>query len=156
MRPKSERPSRLAGEALDIDDFTAIDADPIAVSAICAVKRVFTSSEAAVVRCTCDICAFCGAFQAYALPVPTSPAHEVCGLAVYQKANGKPISLELVHRVINELSQHTEGCSCGYCSWCSKADPLKTFRAARRWQGTAARAKRLARLPTRLRGYQNH
>jgi hypothetical protein len=50
----------LAGEVLDIDDFAAIDAHPIAVTQICQVQSVFKDGEAKIVRYTCDIGAFSG------------------------------------------------------------------------------------------------
>jgi hypothetical protein len=50
----------LAGEVLDIDDFTAIDAHPIAVTHVCQGQSVFKDGEARVVRYTCDIGAFSG------------------------------------------------------------------------------------------------
>jgi hypothetical protein len=56
--------------------------------------------------------------------VPLSPAHEVIGLAVCQRAEGKPITLATVHQVLAELAAHAD-CSCGSCLWVGKADPVK-------------------------------
>jgi hypothetical protein len=53
------------------------------------------------------------------------PAHEVVGLAVYQRAGDKPITMAMVHDVMTRLAAHPAVCSCGSCLWVGKADPVK-------------------------------
>jgi hypothetical protein len=79
-----------------------------------------------------------------------SPAHEVVGLVVYQRAGDEPISMATVHDVLARLAAHPSDCSCGSCLWVGKADPVKTWRAALSWQRQAAAAARLARISTHL------
>ena len=74
-----------------------------------------------------------------------SPAHEVIGLAVCQRAEGKRITMALVHSAMAELGGHPSDCSCGSCPWVGKADPVKAWRAALYWRRQAAAAAHLAR-----------
>ena len=63
--------------------------------------------------------------EATLAPVLLSPAHEVVGLAVYQRAGDKPITMAMVHDVMTLLAAHPAVCSCGSCLWVGKADPVK-------------------------------
>jgi len=97
----------LAGEALDIDDFAAIDAHPIAVAHVCPGQSVLNDGEAKVVRYTCDIGAFSGL---HFHPWDTGPRRDLIGLAVYQRAGGQRVTMPLVNAVIAELKAHSPEC----------------------------------------------
>ena len=73
-----------------------------------------------------------------------SPAHEIVGLEVYQRAEGDAITMAMVREVLAELSAHA-GCACGSCSWVSRADPVKVWRSADYYQRQHRSAGRAAR-----------
>jgi hypothetical protein len=57
-------------------------------------------------------------------PAGYGPWRDLIGLAVYQRAEGKPITMATVHHVLAELAAHAD-CSCGSCLWVGRADPVK-------------------------------
>jgi hypothetical protein len=69
---------------------------------------------------------------------------DLIGLAVYRAADDQPITMALVHQVLDELSTHADGCDCG-CAYVDRCDPAKVWRTAGYWQRQAVASTRRAR-----------
>ena len=74
------------------------------------------------------------------VPVPV----EVCALAVWRRADGKPSMADVQHW-FDGLAAHGCACRCWRCAAAAKADPDRVYRCLRAWQRTTAATPRMAR-----------